>query len=63
MKNAMQLKAIIEDCVEIIDVVKNSEIMQKQRKNYQKDFEYATDIEFFDTCDTILSIMSALKEE
>ena len=63
MKNAMQLKAIIEDCVEIIDVVKNSEIMQKQWKNYQKDFEYATDIEFFDTCDTILSIMSALKEE
>ncbi len=55
-------KTIIEDYVKIIDVVKNSEIMQKQWKNYQKDFEYATDIEFYDTCDTILSIMSALKD-
>ena len=55
-------KAVIEDYVKIIEVVKNSEIMQKQWKNYQKDFEYASDIEFCDTCDTILSIMSALKD-
>lgn len=56
-------KAVIANYATIIEVVKNSDIMQRQWKNYQKDFEYATDIEFSDTCDTILLIMSALKEE
>lgn len=43
-----------------MDTVRNSEIMQKQWDNYQKDFEYATDIAFVDTCDTVVKLMDLL---
>ena len=32
----------------------NSEIMQKQWDNYQKDFEYAVGITFMDACEAVL---------
>lgn len=34
--------------------------MQQQWKNYQKDFEYATDIAFGDVCDTVLGLLDGL---
>lgn len=46
----------------IMDTVRNSEIMQKQWKNYQKDFEYATDIIFEDVCDTVVKIMDEIQD-
>ena len=46
-------KAVIKNYHSIMDTVRNSEIMQKQWDNYQKDFEYATDITFEDTCDAV----------
>ena len=43
-----------------MDAVRNSEIMQIQWDNYQKDFEYAVDITFVDTCDVIVKLMNDL---
>lgn len=44
----------------IMNTVRNSGIMQKQWNNYQKDFEYAIDIAFVDTCDTVVQLMDLL---
>ena len=52
--------AVIKEYHNIMDTVKNSQIMQKQWKNYQKDFEYATDISFEDACNVIVELMDKL---
>jgi len=52
---------VIKNYKKIISVVKNSEVMQKQWLNYQKDFDYASDIEFDDACDTVIQIMNNMK--
>ena len=75
MKNAMQLKAalnattqkrgsseVIKSYHKIMDVVRNSEIMQKQWKNYQKDFQYTMDIIFEDVCDAVVQIMDEIQD-
>jgi len=49
--------AVVKEYRSIMDTVKNSEVMQRQWKNYQKDFEYATDIVFEDTCDVVVELM------
>ena len=51
---------VIKEYRNIMDTVKNSQIMQKQWKNYQKDFEYATDISFEDACNVIVELMDKL---
>ena len=53
-------KAVVKDYRKIMDTVKDSKIMQKQWDNYQEDFEYATDIVFEDTCDTVVWLMDLL---
>lgn len=50
-------KTVIKDYRRIMDTVRNSEIMQKQWNNYQKDFEYAKDILFEETCDAVVQLM------
>ena len=52
--------AVIKNYHSIMDAVRNSEIMQRQWDNYQKDFEYATDITFEDTCDAVAKLMDNL---
>lgn len=59
MKNAMQLKAIIKNLAKEKHISAQL-VMQKQWDNYQKDFEYATDIAFVDTCDTVVKLMDLL---
>ncbi|MFI3257308.1 MAG: nucleotidyl transferase AbiEii/AbiGii toxin family protein [Spirochaetales bacterium] len=54
-------KSIIKDYKKIIDIVKNSEIMQKQWNNYQKTFEYASKINFEDACETIERLLDRIK--
>lgn len=44
----------------IMNTVRNSEIMQKQWDNYQKDYEYSQDIAFVDACDTVVQLMDLL---
>ncbi|MGL5256247.1 MAG: nucleotidyl transferase AbiEii/AbiGii toxin family protein [Proteocatella sp.] len=53
---------IIKQYNKIIDTVKSSNIMQKQWKKYQKDFEYAKEIQFDDCCDTVIEIMESLSK-
>lgn len=38
----------------------NSTVMQEQWKRYQQEFDYASDITFEDTCDTVISVMNSL---
>ena len=45
---------------EIMETVKASGVMQKQWLDYQKDFEYAADIAFLDTCNTVMLLMDGL---
>ena len=52
--------AVIKNYQRIMDTVRNSEIIQRQWDNYQKDFEYATDITFEDTCDAVVKLMDNL---
>ena len=52
---------IVRGYSSIMAVVKSSEIMQQRWLKYQKDFEYASDIAFEDTCDTVMQIMSELE--
>lgn len=56
-------KAVIQDYKRIMDIVRHSEIMQKQWDNYQKDFEYVTGIAFEDTCEVVVKLMDKLKNE
>ncbi|MBD5507856.1 MAG: nucleotidyl transferase AbiEii/AbiGii toxin family protein [Lachnospiraceae bacterium] len=53
-------KAVVKDYRRIMDTVRSSEIMQKQWGNYQKDFEYATDIAFEDACDVVVQLMDSI---
>lgn len=53
---------VVRDYHRIMDTVKNSKVMQTQWKNYQKDFEYATDITFEDACDTVVQLMDNLNK-
>ena len=53
---------VLKSYHKIMEVVRNSEIMQKQWKNYQKDFEYATDIIFEDVCNAVVQIMDEIQD-
>ena len=54
---------VVKEYRSIMDTVKSSEVMQKQWKNYQKDFEYATDIALEDACDVVVELMENLGGE
>ena len=51
---------VVKDYRKIMNTVRNSEVMQRQWKNYQKDFEYATNIVFEETCDATVELMDLL---
>ncbi len=46
-----------------LDTVKNSKVMQEQWQAYQKNFEYAKDVDFGDVCDVVVRIMDEMNEE
>lgn len=48
--------------IKIMDTVRNSEVMQKQWYNYQKDFEYAANIAFKDVCDSVVQLLNLLMD-
>jgi len=52
--------AVVKRYHEIIEVVRSSEIMNRQWENFRKDFDYAADIEFTDACDAVSGIMDHL---
>lgn len=51
---------VIKDYRRIIETVEKSEVIQKQWKNYQKDFEYAVGIEFVDVCGAVVGVMDGM---
>ncbi len=67
LKNALELTSekrgsenILSDHKEIIDRIQNDKQMQNFWNGYRKNYEYAKDIEFEDTCNTIRHIMYEL---
>ncbi len=52
--------AVVKEYRKIMDTVKVSEVMHRQWNNYQKDFEYATNITFEDVCDVVIELMDIL---
>ena len=51
---------IVKQYHRIMEIVRNSEAMTRQWKNYQKDFDYAAGIEFKETCDAVIRTMDSL---
>ena len=51
----------VKEYKQIMDRVKNSTVMQEQWTKYQQEFDYASDIPFEDTCDTVISVMESLE--
>ena len=49
--------SIVKKYRSIMDTVKNSYVMKQRWDDYRKDFDYAKDIEFQDTCETVVQIM------
>ena len=45
---------------EIMRTVKSSDVMKRQWDNYRKDFDYAAEIEFEETCDAVVAMMDEL---
>ena len=52
---------IVKGYITIMERVKNSTVMQEQWVKYQQEFDYASDIPFDDTCDTVVRIMKSLE--
>lgn len=46
--------------VKIMKTVKNSGVMKRQWDNYRKDFDYAAEIKFEETCDAVVAMMDEL---
>ena len=53
---------VVKDYRKSMNTVRNTEVMQRQWKNYQKDFEYATNIVFEETCDAVVQLMDLLAD-
>jgi len=51
---------VIKDYRRIMETVEKSEVMQKQWKNYQKDFGYADGIEFEDACRAAVRLLDKI---
>lgn len=54
---------LISQYAEIMQTVRESNIMKRQWYNYRKDFDYAVGIEFEEACDAVVSTMDRLKVE
>ena len=44
----------------IMEIVKHSDVMNRQWSNYSKDFDYAAEITFAETCDAVVQLMDEL---
>lgn len=54
---------IVANYKEIIETVANSTVMKNQWTRYQKEFEYAKDIRFEDTCKAVIDLMNIVEEK
>lgn len=54
---------VVKQYREIMQVVKNSSVMNRQWEDYRKDFDYAAEIDFGETCDAVIAIMDRITEK
>ena len=54
---------VISNYKYIMETVKNSQVMQEQWQLYQKNFEYAKDVDFRDACDMVVQVMDEMNGE
>lgn len=54
-------EVVVRQYREIMEVVRNSEAMNRQWSNYRKDFDYASNIEFSEACDVVAGVMNNLQ--
>lgn len=54
---------VLKNYANIIDTVRNSDIMIRQWHTYQKNFEYASDISYDDVCDAVVQIINLCYEQ
>ena len=54
---------VIKHYREIMHVVRNSQVMNRQWDDYRKDFDYAAGIKFEETCDVVITIMDRISKE
>ena len=48
---------VIKQYRQIMQVVRNSPVINRQWDDYRKDFDYAAGSRFEETCDTVIAIM------
>ena len=53
---------ILENYADIIKEIKNNQQLQNFWQRYQKNFDYAKDISFQETCDSVLNIMDKISK-
>ena len=51
---------VVKHYHQIMNIVKKSPAMKNHWNNYRKDFDYAAEIEFENTCDTVVDIMDKI---
>lgn len=51
---------VISNYKYIMETVKSSKVMQEQWQAYQKNFEYAKDVDFMDACDMVVQVMDEI---
>jgi predicted nucleotidyltransferase component of viral defense system len=53
---------VVKQYRQIMEVVRSSEAMVRQWDNYRKNFDYADNIEFSETCNAVVRLMDSLPE-
>ena len=64
MKATAQNRSSIERMkhyVDVMHVVKDSDVMKQQWEDYKKDFDYVFGIEFEDVCDAVVAVMNLIR--
>ena len=52
--------AILTDYMEILKEIRESDTLRKLWEKYRREYDYAKDISFEDTCNTVQEIMKAI---
>lgn len=54
---------VIKRYKDIIEVVRENEVMNERWRNYRKDFDYASEIEFGEVCDAVVGLMDSIWDD
>ena len=54
---------VLTEYSEIMEEIRKSDILRKQWEKYRREYDYASEISFDDTCDTIRKILDMTMRE